>query len=265
MDFFSTIAVNYLGRIFLAALIWILGRKVVNLLIEMVERRLSKIEVEQSLRSFLAPLVKITLQVLLFLTVAATLGIEITTFAAIIGAASLAIGLAFQGSLANFAGGVLILVFKPFRVGDFIEAGGFSGTVKEIQVFHTILQTIENQKVIIPNADLSNTSAVNYSAYDLRRTNLKLTISYESSTAKAKEAIKKVVDSHPLILKDPPPQIVMGAYGENGAILYVRVWAQSKDYWTMYFNFLEQIKEALDAAGVKIPYPQMEVHLSQEN
>ena len=135
---------------------------------------------DQSLQTFLIPLLRVTLQALLFLTIAATVGIEITTFAAIIGAASLALGLAFQGSLANLAGGVLILIFKPFKVGDFIQAAGFSGTVMEIQIFHTVLRTPDNQKVIIPNADLSNASAINYSAYDNRRANIQLTVSYDS-------------------------------------------------------------------------------------
>ncbi len=261
----AAVVLPYLGRIVAAIVIYFLGKKVIQLIVELVEKRMSSVQVDVSLRTFISPLVRITLQILLFLTIAATLGIEITTFAAIIGAASLAVGLAFQGSLANFAGGVLILIFKPFKVGDFISANGFSGTVKEIQVFYTILQTIENQKVIIPNADLSNASAVNYSAYELRRTNFKLAISYESNLQAAKEAIQGVAEKHPLILEDPPMQIVMGEYGEHGAILYVRVWAKRTDYWAMYFEFLEQIKEALDEAGVKIPYHQLDVHLKKED
>ncbi|NLJ80830.1 MAG: mechanosensitive ion channel family protein [Firmicutes bacterium] len=261
MNFLNTVAASYLGRIVLAALLWFLGRKAIQLVLDILERRLSKVRVDQSLRSFLLPLAKVSLQVLLILTVAATLGVEITTFAAIIGAVSFAIGLAFQGSLANFAGGVLILVLKPFRVGDFIEASGFSGTVKEIQVFYTILRTTNNQKIIIPNADLSNSSAINYSAYDTRRTDLRLAVSYQSDLKQAKEAVMKVAENHPLILKDPAPQIVMGDYGPDGAILYIRVWARLADYWTMYFDFLEQIKEAFDRAGVEIPYRQMDVRL----
>lgn len=257
------ISLPYLGRIVAAIVIYFLGKKLIEFLNDLIEKRLSRAEVDTSLRTFISPLLKITLQVLLFLTMAGVLGIEITTFAAIIGAASFAVGLAFQGSLANFAGGVLILVFKPFKVGDFIAASGFSGTVREIQVFYTTLQTIENQKVIIPNADLSNASAINYSAYDLRRTNFKLSISYDSDLQKAKEAIRTVAENHPLILEDPPQQIVMGEYGEHGAILYIRVWAKRTDYWAMYFEFLEQIKEALDQAGVTIPYQQLDVHIKK--
>ena len=263
MDYITTIVAPYLGRILLAILVWFAGRKIIKLLVEFMERRVRKVHVDDSLHSFLSPLVRIVLKILLVLTVAATLGIEITTFAAIIGAASFAVGLAFQGSLANFAGGILILLLKPFKVGDFVETVGFSGTVKEIQVFHTILQTPDNQKVIIPNADLSNSSAINYSAYNTRRANVKLIISYKSDIKKAKEVIRQVADNHPLILKDPEPFIVMGEYGEDGAILYARVWAQREDYWAMYFDFLEQVKEAFDAAGVEIPYRQMDVHIKR--
>lgn len=263
MDYITTIVAPYLGRILLAILVWFAGRKIIKLLVEFMERRVRKVHVDDSLHSFLSPLVRIVLKILLVLTVAATLGIEITTFAAIIGAASFAVGLAFQGSLANFAGGILILLLKPFKVGDFVETVGFSGTVKEIQVFHTILQTPDNQKVIIPNADLSNSSAINYSAYNTRRANVKLTISYKSDIKKAREVIRQVADNHPLILKDPEPFIVMGEYGEDGAILYARVWAQREDYWAMYFDFLEQVKEAFDAAGVEIPYRQMDVHIKR--
>src|SRR5690554_6175250 len=172
MEFFAQIVATYLGRIVLGIIIWLVGRRLIDFLLTLMENRMNKANMDDSLHTFLSPLMKVLLQILLVLTVSATLGIEITTFAAILGAASLAIGLVFQGSLANFAGGVLILLLNPFKVGDFIEAAGFSGTVKEIQIFHTILQTPDNQKVIIPNAELSNSSGVNYSAYDTRRFNL---------------------------------------------------------------------------------------------
>lgn len=265
MEYINTIATTYLVRILLAAFIWLLGKKLINLLINFMERRMGKADFDESLHTFLSPFIKMVLQILLILTVLATLGVEITTFAAIIGAVSLAVGLAFQGSLANLAGGVLILVFKPFAVGDFIEAGGYSGTVREIQVFYTVLQTTDNQKVIIPNAELSNASAVNYSAYDTRRANIKLPISYQSDVKQAKEAIRTVAENHPLVLKEPAPFVALGEYGEDGVILYVRVWAQRTDYWTMYFDFLEQVKEALDKAGVEIPYRQLDVHVKTDN
>jgi small conductance mechanosensitive channel len=263
MNEIVAVILPYLGRIVLALAIFLMGRKAVSLLLQLIERRMEKVEMDQSLQTFLIPLLRVTLQALLFLTIAATVGIEITTFAAIIGAASLALGLAFQGSLANLAGGVLILIFKPFKVGDFIQAAGFSGTVMEIQIFHTVLRTPDNQKVIIPNADLSNASAINYSAYDNRRANIQLTVSYDSDLKKVKEVLYGVIAKQPLILDDPKPMVVMGGFGEDGATISVRVWADKSDYWTMYFALLEDIKVAFEEEGVRIPYRQMTVHLEQ--
>jgi len=249
----------------MAILIWFVGKRLIKSLTDFMERRVQKSNLDDSLHSFLSPLVRIVLHVLLILTAAATLGIEITTFAAVIGAASFAVGLAFQGSLANFAGGVLILLLKPFKVGDFIEAVGFSGTVREIQVFYTVLQTTDNQKVIIPNADLSNSSAINYSAYETRRANIKIAVSFDSDLSLAKQVVREVADNHPLVLKDPAPMIVMGELGDDGVILYVRVWANRTDYWSMYFDFLEQVKEAFERVGVEIPYRKMDVHITKND
>lgn len=265
MEYYNAILVDYLGRILLAAIIWFVGKKVIRLILDLTERRLNKIHVDESLHSFLAPLIRMGLKIVLILTVAATVGIEITTFAAVIGAVSFAIGLAFQGSLSNFAGGILILVLKPFKVGDFIEASGFSGTVREIQVFYTILQTPDNQKVIIPNTDLSNSSAINYSAYDTRRANVKLTISFESDVQAAKDAIRKVAENNPLVLETPAPAVFVTGFGEHGLNLSARVWAKRTEYWPMYFSFVEQVNEAFDQAGVEVPYHQLDVRVKKED
>jgi small conductance mechanosensitive channel len=258
----TALLATYLGRIVLAAVIWFAGRKLIGLVLDVLERRLEKTQIDTTLHSFLKPLVNITLKVLLFLTVFATLGIEITTFAAILGAASLAVGLAFQGSLSNFAGGVLILVLKPFKVGDFIEAAGFSGTVQEIQVFHTVLKTPDNQKVIIPNSDLSNASAINYSAYDTRRASLEIGVSFNSDIKRAKEVIRQVADENPLILQDPEPVVAVGAHGDHGYIVTVRLWAKNENYWAMRWRFLEEVVDAFNKNGIEIPYQQLDVHLS---
>lgn len=261
METIMAVLTSYVGRVAMAILVWFVGKRLIQFLLDFMERRLEKVHMDASLRSFLAPLVRITLKVLLGLTVAATVGIEITTFAAILGAASLAIGLAFQGSLANFAGGVLILIFKPFKVGDFIEANGYSGTVMEIQVFHTILRTPDNQKVIIPNADLSNSSAINYSAYDTRRANLEIGVSFRSDIKKAKEVIRQVADNNPLVLKDPEPVVVVSGHGDHGYLVSVRLWANSSDYWAMRWKFLEDVVDAFNEAGIEIPYHQLDVHV----
>ncbi|NLK08230.1 MAG: mechanosensitive ion channel [Firmicutes bacterium] len=265
MEELVTVSITYLGRIIGALVIWTVGRRLVRFLIALMEKRMTKVRIDDSLISFLSPLVKITLKVLLVLTVTATLGVEITTFTAVIGAASFAVGLAFQGSLANFAGGVLILALKPFKVGDFIASQGFSGTVREIQVFYTVLQTIENQKVIIPNAELSNASAINYSAFENRRTNFKLPVPFDTDIQLVKDTITKCAADNPLILKEPEPAIVLGEYSENGLVFYIRVWAKSTDYWTMYFGFLEQIKKALDKKGISISYRKLDVYVKETN
>jgi small conductance mechanosensitive channel len=265
VELIKEFALTYLGRAVLGVAIWIIGRKLITLLLSVLDRRMEKVMVEQSLHTFLSTLAQMALQVLLILTVAATFGIEITTFAAIVGAASLAVGLAFQGSLANFAGGVLILLLKPYKVGDYIEAAGYAGTVREIQVFHTVLQTPDNQKIIIPNSDLSNSSAINYSAYDTRRATVKVPISFDSDFKLAKEVVRKVAENHPLVLKDPAPAVMMGELGDHGPILQARVWAERSNYWSMYFDFLEQVKDALEEAGVEIPYNQLEVRLRQQD
>lgn len=256
---------TYVGRLVLGAIIWFVGKKLIDLVLERIERRMSKVKIDESLNTFLGPLVSLTLKVLLVLTVLATVGIEITTFAAILGAASLAVGLAFQGSLSNFAGGVLILLFKPFKVGDFIEASGFSGTVKEIQVFHTILRTPDNQKVIIPNAQLSNSSAINYSAFDTRRANLQIGVSFKSDIKLAKQILRRVADENPYVLQDPEPTVVVGAHGDHGYVVYVRIWAKSSDYWTMRFKYLEDVVEAFDESGIEIPYQQLDVHVTSRS
>lgn len=263
METFNTLAATYVGRIALGIVIWLVGKRLINFLTERLDQRMNQTDVDESLHTFLSPLLKMLLQILLVLTVAATIGIEITTFAAILGAASLAVGLAFQGSLSNFAGGVLILIFKPFKVGDFIEASGFSGTVKEIQVFHTVLRTPDNQKVIIPNAQLSNASAINYSAYETRRAALKIGVSFNSDIKRAKEVIREVANNNPLVLQDPEPVVVVGEHGDHGYVVYTRLWAKSSDYWTMRFTFLEDIVEAFDEAGIEIPYHQLDVRVKQ--
>ncbi|HHT69195.1 MAG TPA: mechanosensitive ion channel [Firmicutes bacterium] len=265
METVIAVLTSYVGRVAIAILVWFVGRKLISLVLDLIDRRLGKVQIDESLRSFIGPLVSMVLKILLVLTVAATVGIEITTFAAILGAASLAIGLAFQGSLSNFAGGVLILLFRPFKVGDFIEASGFSGTVREIQVFHTILTTPDNQKVIIPNAQLSNASAINYSAFDTRRANLQIGVSFNSDIKRAKEVIRQVADNNPLVLQDPAPVVAVGAHGDHGYIVYVRLWAKNSDYWTMRFNFLEDIVDAFNEAGIEIPYQQLDVHVRSNN
>lgn len=261
MEELVALLMDYAGRLLIAMLIWLVGSRLIKMLLKLVDTRMDKRHVDESLHSFVLSLLKMTLQVLMFLSIASTLGAEITSFVAIMGAASFAVGLAFQGSLANFAGGVLILLLKPFQVGDFIEASGYSGTVREIQVFYTILNTPDNRKVIIPNSSLSNSSAINYSVNPTRRIHFEFAVRYDEDIQKVKDVIRGVVEAHPLVLDEPAPMIVLGQHGENALIMYTRVWCNRTDYWTVYYDILEQVTEAFAKADIEIPFRQVDVHM----
>ena len=189
------------------------------------------------------------------------LGIETTSFVAILGAAGLAVGLALQGGLANFAGGVLILIFKPFKVGDFIDAQGHAGVVSEITVFTTVLKTPDNKTIIIPNGALSNGSMVNYSTEEKRRVDMVFGIGYGDDIAKAKQVLKRIVDEDERVLKDPAPQIVVAELADSSVNFNFRVWCTGSDYWSIYFDMNEKVKLEFDKEGVSIPFPQRDVHL----
>lgn len=255
--------ITYGGRILLAIVVLVLGLKLIKWLEEHLGNRLRKMEIEPSLLSFLLSFSSLTLKALLFISVAGMLGIEMTSFLTIIGALSFAIGLAFQGSLSNFAGGVLILILKPFKVGDFIEANGYKGTVRAIQIFYTILSTPDNKKIIIPNASLSNSSAINYSAYDTRRVDFKFSVDYKEDIKKVKALLKRLAEEHPLVLKDREPFVVLGEHGDNGLILYLRVWCDASDYWKLYYDLIEQVKEEFDREDISIPFHQLDVHMRE--
>ena len=190
-------------------------------------------------------------------------GIETTSFVAILGAAGLAVGLALQGSLANFAGGVLILMFKPFKVGDLIEAQGFIATVKEIQIFNTILKTADNRIVIIPNGSLSNGSMVNINQESTRRVDFVFGIGYEDDIDKAKSILNTLADNDSRVLKDPAKVIVLSELADSSVNFTVRLWAKTEDYWGVYFDMQEAVKKSFDQQGISIPYPQQDVHMHQ--
>ncbi|MBD3646306.1 MAG: mechanosensitive ion channel, partial [Pseudomonadales bacterium] len=203
------------------------------------------------------------LKVLLVISVASMVGIATTSFIAVIGAAGLAIGLALQGSLANFAGGVIILLLRPYRVGDFIETGGHSGTVKEIAIFNTILTTPDNKTIILPNGSVSNGSIINYSAQATRRVDWVFGISYDDDLRVAKDIIKGLIEGDERILEDPEPLIVISSLGDNSVNITTRCWVESANYWPVFFAMTENVKLAFDEADITIPYPQRDVHVHQ--
>lgn len=247
---------------FVAAIITlIVGLWLARFLTKRVRIILEKRKVDPTIRGFIINLVSAILKILVFVIVITELGVETTSLAALIGAAGLAIGLALQGSLSNFAGGVLILLMKPFRVDDFIEAQGASGTVKDISIFYTHLSTPNNQRIVIPNGQLSNNKVINYSYEGTRRNNMILGISYDSNIGVAKETLLKIVNEHENVMKEPAPVVFVNELADSSVDLSLRFWTKTSDYWPTHFYVMEQAKIQLEAAGCTIPFPQRDVHL----
>jgi small conductance mechanosensitive channel len=257
-------AVQFLPTVVLALLVLWIGMRLIKLLVKALGKGLEKREVEPTLKSFLSSLLGWGLKAMLIISVIQMLGVETTSFIAVIGAAGLAIGLALQGTLGNFAGGVLILLFKPYKVGDLIQAQGELGSVKEIQIFTTILLTPENKTAIIPNGAMANGNIVNFTREGLIRVDLNIGISYDSDIRKAREVLLDVMSNQPEVLSDPAPFVGVSKLNESSVDLAVRPHCKPEHYWDVYFHTLEQGKLALDAAGVKIPFPQRVVHVKGE-
>ena len=262
-DYFTTVLIEYSPRLISATIIFVVGWTVIKLIKKLIMRIMVKREMEPTLSKFLADILIWTLKILLFVTVISRLGVENSSFVAIIGAAGLAVGLSLQGSLSNFAGGVLIIMFKPFKVGDFIEAQGVMGTVKQIQIFVTQLSTVDNQVIFVPNGVLSNGTIINYTYATTRRADLTVAISYSSNIKRAKEIAMEVIEKHPMVLKDPAPIVLVKDLAESSINLAVRPWAELPDFFEMRSDVLEQIKNEFDANGITIPFPQRDIHIKQ--
>ena len=257
------VVLEYSGKLTLALITMLIGWWLISKLINSVGRLLNLRQVDRALSSFICSLVGIVLKVLLLVSVASMVGVETTSFIAVIGAAGLAIGLALQGSLANFAGGVLIMFFRPFRAGDWIEAQGVSGSVDSIQIFHTTLKTADNKVVIVPNGSLSNGHITNYSRESTRRVDINLGIDYSSDIKQAREVLLDIAKD-PRVRQDPAPVVFVTALGDSAINLSLRIWVATPDFWPVTFAFTEQAKERLSEAGIGIPFPQRVVHLVQQ-
>lgn len=251
---------EFLPSIITSLLILGLGLWFIKILRRFAKKVFAKREMEPTLEKFLLDIIGWTLRILLFVIVISQLGVETTSLVAIVGAAGLAIGLALQGSLANFAGGVLLMIFKPMKVGDFIKAQGESGTVIEISIFYTKLITINNQLVILPNGKLSNDNIVNYTSEGKRRDVLTFGISYNSDIKKAREVLVSLMKEQETILKDPEPVVFVGELADSSVNLSARFWALNEDFWDCHFYIIEEAKTRLEAAGIVIPFPQRDVH-----
>jgi small conductance mechanosensitive channel len=240
----------------IAAGLWVVGKLVRGFRLIMQKR-----DVDATLRPFLTGLVRTVLRVLVILTAISILGIEMTSFVAIIGSVGIAFGLALSGTLQNFAGGVVILILKPFKVGDYVEAMSYSGSVKEIQIFNTFLTTPDNKVIILPNGPLSSSSMINYSRETMRRVDITVSIAYGDDFDRAKSALMEIITEEPRILKDPVPFVGLNVLAASSVDLAVRVWVKPDDYWDVYFQLNENIYKILPQKGLNFPFPQMDVHL----
>jgi small conductance mechanosensitive channel len=259
------LAVIYGGKIILAIVVLIIGLWIVKAIVKSFGRMMEKKDTDASLRPFLTSLVSTLLKVLVIISVMSIVGIPMTSFIAILGAAGLAVGLALSGTLQNFAGGVMILIFKPFKVGDFIDAQGYTGTVNQIQIFNTILKTPDNKTIIIPNGGLSTSSMTNYSTEPTRRVDFTFGIGYSDDIDKAKAVIEGLVKADSRILKDPAYFIAVSELADSSVNFVVRVWANAADYWGIHFDLIENVKKAFDKEKISIPFPQTDVHIYKEN
>nr|WP_299388964.1 mechanosensitive ion channel domain-containing protein [Allomuricauda sp.] len=244
-----------------AIIIYIIGSWIIKKITSATRKVMSKSKYEESLQKFLLNLISWTLKVFLIILVISRLGVDVTTFAAVIAAAGLAIGLALQGSLSNFAGGVLLMIFKPYRIGDLVEAQGVLGVVKEIEIFTTKLTTPENKLAIVPNGAMANGNIVNYSAEGKIRVDTVIGVGYGEDIKKTKEVLLKVLTSNPQVLQDPAPSVNVMELADSSVNFAVRPFCKPEDYWDVYFSTYENCKLALDEAGIEIPYPhQVEIH-----
>ncbi|MEO0330984.1 MAG: mechanosensitive ion channel domain-containing protein [Bacteroidota bacterium] len=253
--------IEYTPKLLLAIITLIIGLWIINRITRLLRKTLNKQSYDPSLIKFLMSLLSWTLKLLLFISVAGMVGIATTSFVAVLGAAGLAIGLALQGTLANFAGGALIMIFRPYRVGDLIETEGHLGVVRDTQIFTTILSSPESKTIIIPNGAISNGSIVNYTALGIIRVDLTVGISYGADIDKAKSILLELMKEDSRVLPDPAPFVGVQELGDSSVNLAVRPHCSPVDYWGVYFDTLENSKKALDANNIEIPFPQMDVHL----
>lgn len=261
----TTIVINYGPKLIAAIAVFIIGGWIIKAIASGASKAFEKSKTDEALRPFLLGIIRMLLKVMLVVSVLGMIGIEMTSFIAILGAAGLAVGMALSGTLQNFAGGVMILLFKPFTVGNFIDAQGFQGTVKEIQIFNTILKTPDNKTIIIPNGGLSTSSMTNFSTEPKRRVDWTIGVGYGDDLDQAKTVIQKLCDDDERILKDPEVFIAVSELADSSVNFTVRAWVEAADYWGVYFLMNENIYKTFNEVGLNIPYPQMDVHLSKDS
>lgn len=255
------LAIAYGPKLLLALIVLFAGMSAIKGLLAVMEAAMVRAKVEVTLQKFLISIIGVAAKAVLLVVFASMIGVDTATLIAMLGAAGLAVGLALQGSLSNLAGGVLILFFKPFKVGDVIEAQGYTGVVKEIQIFNTIMTTPDNQRIIIPNGNLSNGVVRNITAEPTRRVELPIGISYDADVDKVRALLLALINSDSRVLADPAPEVRLTGYGESSVNLSARLWTKTEDYWPTHFELLEKVKTTFDREGISIPFPHRHVLL----
>lgn len=259
----QTNGIEFAKNIAVALVIFYVGRLVVRLLSKMLRKAMQKQEVDKTLETFVCNLISTILMVFVIIAAISQVGVQTTSLIALVGAAGLAVGLALQGSLSNFASGVLIVLFRPYKVGDFIEAAGISGSVEEVQILTTVLKTGDNKRVIVPNSQIMDSIITNYSANDKRRVDMIVGVSYGDDLNKVRKTLEELVAADARILKDPACTIAVAELADSSVNFVLRPWVETGDYWAVKFELTEAIKKRFDEDGISFPFPQQDVHLYQ--
>lgn len=250
-------------RLVIALVVLFIAFKLINFVAKRLERLFSKRHIDKTIESVLINLFRKGMKLICFIAFLGVVGIETTSFAALVASLGVGVGLALQGTLGNFAGGILLVILRPFKLGDFIESNGQAGTVEEINIFYTTIITPDNKSILIPNGNVCNGTIVNYSMKDTRRVDLTFSISYSDDFEKAKALILECVAKTGLALENPAPFVNVVSHGASSIDIVTRVWTKSSDYWTVHFNLLEAVKKSFDENGISIPFPQLDVHVTK--
>lgn len=265
IDYITSAGLSVGMKVLYSLIILIVGLKLISFSVKFITNSKGFKKIDPTVQSFFKSFTSIGLKVLLLIIVASTLGVELTSVMAILASAGLAVGLALQGALSNIAGGLIILVFKPFKVGDYIETQSLSGTVKEITIFYTILATPDNKRITLPNGSMTNASITNFSAEKTRRVDLTFSTSYDADIELVKSILIKLAENHPMVLKEPKPMSRLASHGDSALNYILRVWCDNSNYWTVFYDLTEEVKKEFDRQGIEIPYPQLDVHMSDKD
>ena len=260
----KTVAISFGGKLLVALIIFYVGRIVAKMLVKGIHKVMRAQEVDQILETFVCNLAYWMVMVFVIIAAISQIGVQTTSFIAVMGAAGLAVGLALQGSLANFAAGVLIVVFRPYRVGDFVEVAGISGSVVQVQILSTILNTGDNKQIVVPNAQIMNSIITNYSANNTRRVDMIISVSYDDNLDKVRNTLRELVNADSRIMQDPECLIAVAELADSSVNFFVRPWVASSDYWAVKLDLTESIKKRFDQDGISFPFPQQDVHLYKQ-